>query len=483
MDAFNFPIPSIEVAAVLPMAIVALTGVLALVTEILKKKKTNDRVITVTLVGLIVAAISLGLQLAEPRIDTLNDMVIRDRFSVCTQLFIVISAAIAVLFSDGYLREKRISFGEFYPLITWASVGAMMMTATTNLLIVFLGVEVLSVALYVLAGLSRREEKSEESAMKYFLLGAFASGFLLYGIAMVYGATGSLNLESIAGVWVRHDPTQQGLILMGVALLLIGLGFKSSLVPFHQWTPDVYQGAPTNVTAFMATGAKVGAFAALYRFLDSVTALGSIVLPLLCTVAVLTIVVGNVAALKQQDIKRILGYSSISHAGYVLVAMIVNFKSLANGMDTVLWYLISYVVMSMGAFAVVSFIASSGKESTKLADLNGLAKRSPFLAWSLLIFMLSLAGFPPTAGFWGKAFILRDAYVHGYLWLAVVIALNSIVSVFYYYKIAAAAFVSTDQERFPKMSKGLVGACTICVAAILGGFVFFQPIISFLGSR
>ena len=470
----------------MPIAIVAITGIVALIVEMLRPRKTNDPVVMVSIAGLLVAAITLIIQLGDADMSTAADMVLRDRFGLCAQLFIVISAAIAILFSEGYLREKRIPFGEFYPLILWSSVGAMMMASTTNLLVLFLGVEILSVALYVMAGMSRNEEKSEESAMKYFLLGAFASGFLLYGIALIYGATGSLSLNRISLIWLRHDQAHQALILLGVAMMLIGLGFKSSLVPFHQWTPDVYQGAPTNVAAFMATGAKIGAFAALYRLLGSIGALSELMVPVLAVVAVVTMFVGNLAALRQRDFKRILGYSSISHAGYILVAMIVNMKHMSGGENTILWYLGSYALMTLGAFAVLSFVAGSGKESTKLEDLHGLAKQSPFLAVCLFIFMASLAGFPLTAGFWGKAVIFLDAYRNGFLWLAVAIGINSIISLYYYAGIIRAAMVDPETDapvRFPKLNGGLASACAICAVGIVGGFVFYQPVLSFLGSR
>src|SRR5205085_6526905 len=216
-----------------------------------------------------------------------------------------------ILFSEGYLREKRIAFAEFYPLVLWSTSGAMLMATSRNLLVIFLGLEVLSIALYVMAGMSRSEEKSEESALKYFLLGAFASGFLLYGIAFLYGASGSLRIDDIAASWASAEPFARTLLVFGISLILVGLSFKSAFVPFHQWTPDVYQGAPTNVTAFMASVSKIAALATLWRFVTDTNALTDFYVPILFTIAILTMTIGNIVALVQKDIKRILGYSSI----------------------------------------------------------------------------------------------------------------------------------------------------------------------------
>src|SRR5205085_2348323 len=278
-----------------------------------------------------------------------------------------------ILFSEGYLREKRIAFAEFYPLVLWSTSGAMLMATSRNLLVIFLGLEVLSIALYVMAGMSRSEEKSEESALKYFLLGAFASGFLLYGIAFLYGASGSLRIDDIAASWASAEPFARTLLVFGISLILVGLCFKSAFVPFHQWTPDVYQGAPTNVTAFMAAGSKIAAIAALFRVLESSGTMINYWLPGLAVVAVFTMTVGNLVALMQKDVKRILGYSSIAHAGYILVAILAHARSVENpslngdiGFSTTAYYLLSYSVITIGAFAVISLVARKGREHTTL---------------------------------------------------------------------------------------------------------------------
>jgi NADH-quinone oxidoreductase subunit N len=410
----------------------------------------------------------------------LGGMLLRDRFGLVLQLLLVLACFLTVLFSDGYLREKRVPFGEFYPLVLWSTAGAMVMVSTKNLLVVFLGLELLSVSLYVMAGMSRREQKSEESALKYFLLGAFASGFLLYGIAFFYGATGSLNMDALRGAWLSHNAPTENLLLIGLGLALIGLCFKSAFVPFHQWTPDVYQGAPTNVTAFMAAGSKIAAIGVLFRLLDASAAFSDLWMPVLLWIAILTMTIGNLTALVQKDAKRILAYSSIAHAGYILVAILAHAKMPSTiGYGTVAFYLMSYCVMTIGAFAVISLTAKGGKEGTRLEDLHGLWKRSPLAASMLVVFVSSLIGIPPTAGFFGKLYIFRDAMAAGLMPLAIVLAVNSIVSIAYYLSIARAAFVSDEESDrgSASMNFGLAATCILCGGGVILAGLFVAPII------
>ncbi len=380
---YNANPPQIDWPSILPVLIVAGTGILALLPEIIAPRRSNFWIVVVSLVGLVVSGGFIVGQFGSPLGPTFGNMVYSDEFALTMQLLIVGATFLVVLFSDSYLREKRIAFGEFYPLALWSAVGAMVMVSTTNLLMIFLGVEILSISLYVMAGMSRSEEKSEESALKYFLLGAFASAFLLYGIALTYGATGSLDLDAIKIAWHHHEAGAQPLILFGLGMMLIGLSFKASFVPFHQWTPDVYQGAPTNVTTFMASVSKIGAFGALIRVLDgfAVGDLTNYWIPALFWVAILTMVFGNLIALVQKDVKRILGYSSIAHAGYMLVAVLAHYKNPEHvSLSTLIYYLLSYSLMTIGSFAVISLVAKGGKEGTRLRDLHGLWQRSPVAA-------------------------------------------------------------------------------------------------------
>lgn len=480
-----FP-PSIDWLAIGPVLIVSTTGILALLLEVIWPKRSNWPIVAVSLGGLVIAAFLAATQLGFGAEETFGGMVRRDDFGLTMQLLVIGATFVTILFSETYLREKRIPFGEFYPLVLWSSVGAMVMASTSNLLMIFLGLEILSISLYVMAGMSRSEEKSEESALKYFLLGAFASAFLLYGIALVYGATGSIHLDAIAQAWNTPDSSIRPLLLFGLGMMLIGFSFKASFVPFHQWTPDVYQGAPTNVTTFMASVSKIGAFAALIRVLDGMQVLSAYWLPALTWIAILTMVFGNLIALVQKDVKRILGYSSIAHAGYVLVGIVAHYRDPAHvGLSTVAYYLLAYCLMTIGAFAVVSLVARGGKEGTRLRDLYGLWDRSPLAAGVLVVCVYSLIGIPPSAGFFGKWLIFRDAVASGSLPLAIVLAIMSVVSTYYYLGIMRAAFVADEEGaiRPAAIRPGLAAACVICGGGVIAAAVFFTPITNFLVLR
>lgn len=482
---FNFPIPAIDFMAVLPILLVIGTGILALIVELIQPKKNNNAIVGVSLIGLIVAAAATAMQFSAVEGETLGRMVVNDRFGLVMQLLLITACFLSILFSEGYMREKRIPFGEFYPLVLWSTSGAMIMSTSKNLLVIFLGLEILSIALYVLAGMSRQEEKSEESALKYFLLGAFASAFLLYGIAMFYGATGSLHLDDLSRAWEGGAPFMKNLLVMGLGLMLIGFAFKSAFVPFHQWTPDVYQGAPTNVTAFMAAGSKIAAIASLWRVLDASGSMLEYWLPALFWIAILTMTVGNVVALLQKDVKRILGYSSIAHAGYILVAVLAHFKNPeAIGIGTVSYYLLAYSLMTVGSFAIITLTAKNGKETTRLEDLNGLWMRSPLAAVALVIFMVSLIGIPPTAGFIGKYMIFQDALSADLTPLAIVLAVNSAISIYYYLGIAAAAFVVEKPSETPlaKVNAGLSATMAVSAAGLVFAAVLTYPLMQWINS-
>lgn len=475
--------------AMYPMIAVFLTGVAAMLIEMLRPRKSNNAIVLTCLVGLAMAAV-LTIQNWGASGESLKGLFINDSFAQIIQLTLIAITFITVLYSEGYLREKRLPFGEYYPLVLWSAVGGMIMATSRDLLIILLGLEVLSISLYVLSGLSSGEKRSQESALKYFLLGAFASGFLLYGIAFVYGATGSTHVAAIGELMraANVEPSNIHLLYAGLGLILVGFGFKAAVVPFHMWTPDVYQGAPTTVTGFMAAGSKVAAFAALVRFLDGAADLSDVWIPLLGMLAVLTMTVGNLVALVQKDVKRMLGYSSIAHAGYVLVA-VVAFGALkqvepSHGYDTIAYYLIAYSVMTLGAFAVLSLTAKGGKEGTNIDDLYGMWQKAPFPAAMMVIFMASLAGIPPLAGFWGKYFIFADAINADLYVLAILLAVNSVISAFYYLRIVLAIAVQTPQfheNRFAKLNPGFLAACVLCAAALVGLGIFYSPFADWAG--
>lgn len=466
-----FPVPTdIDYMMILPTVLVVLTGIVGMVIELLRPRQSNGPIVAATVGGLIVSLLACVYQMGDAFADTFTGMVIRDRLSIVVHLVLILSCLLTVLFSEGYLREKKIPFAEFYFLCVWATAGAMMMVSSRNLLVIFIGLEILSISLYVLAGLSRQEHKSEEAALKYFLLGAFASGIFLYGISMLYGASSSLDLSHLGVAISQGTPGMNVLALMGIGLIVIGTGFKSALVPFHQWTPDVYQGAPTNVTAYMAVASKAAAMTVLYRVLEAAAPMKDLWMPALVTLAILTMVVGNSVALLQKDVKRIMGYSSIAHAGYILTAILAHVqKPNPVGEGTFLYYLVSYTFMTMGAFAVVSVLAKDGKEGTSLDDLKGLWQRSPFAASALVLFMVSLIGIPPFSGFWGKLLIFKDAMTAGLPSLAIVLAATSILSVAYYLNVARYAFVDEPSSEKPamKLKPGLVATCVICAVGVI----------------
>jgi NADH-quinone oxidoreductase subunit N len=483
-NPFLFNVPEIQFTPILPVVIVAVTGILALIGELLWPKRNNDLIVTLTLTGLGIAGLMAFLAVDGLTYETAANAVYHDDLGAITQLVIVIGTLLTVLFSEPYLRAKKIPFAEFYPLVLWSATGAMIMCMSRNLLVIFLGLEILSVALYVMAGMARGEERSGESALKYFLLGAFASGFFLYGVAFLYGASGSLDLADLTVSIVRPD-SPKVIVLFGLGLILIGLGFKSSLVPFHQWTPDVYQGAPTNVSAFMATVSKVGAFVVLLRVVESVGGFYSAWIPAMNLIAILTMTVGNVMALGQKNVKRILGYSSIAQAGYVLVAILAHATDPGRiGTGTLSFFLFAYTLTTIGVFAVVSLAAQDGTESNDLSSLNGMMQRAPIAAVTLLVFCMSLIGIPLTAGFTGKLQIFMDAMSAKLAPLAIVLAVNSVISAWYYLGIARAALTpavpSVEGGRAPQMNPAVAGACVLCLAGVLAGF-FLPPLLGFFG--
>lgn len=462
-------IPTVDFWALAPVSAVIVTGILALMVDLLWPRKSNSTVVAISLIGLAAAAALTIPQFGMADGESFGAMILRDRLGLVMQLLLIGTCALCFLFSDSYLREKRIAFSEFYPLALWSTAGGMIMVTTENLLMLFLGLEVLSISLYCLAGMSRQEQKSEESAMKYFLLGSFASAFLLFGVAFLFGASGTLRIDDIASAWTNDSA--KPLIVFGVALILVGLGFKAAFVPFHQWTPDVYQGAPTNVTAFMAAASKVAAFGALVRVLVSATPVEQFWFPALFWVAILTMSVGNLIALWQKDVKRALGYSSIAHAGYVLVALLAHLRAPDQvPLTTTIFYLVSYSLMTVGSFAVVSLAASKGIEGTRFQDLYGLWQRAPFAAASMVVFVASLIGVPPTSGFVGKLLIFQDALTAGLPVLALVLAVNSAVSAYYYLGIIRAAFISDEgalKNRSAAPTFGLTLTCVLCAAGVL----------------
>lgn len=367
-----------------------------------------------------------------------------DGFSVLATALLAITVVLVALLADGYLRREGLGAAEFSVLVLLSASGGVMMALANDLIVMFLGLEVLSIALYVLAGFQSDRRESQESAMKYFLLGAFASAFLLYGIALVYGATGSTNLGEIAGFLARNVPSERGLLLGGMAMLIVGLGFKIGVVPFQSWVPDVYQGAPTPVTAFMASGVKVAGFAALLRVIVSALSVqAQDWRPVMWVLAMLTLVVGPAMAIVQTDVKRMLAYSSISHAGFILIGVQAASD---RGTAGAMFYLFAYSFMALGAFGVVSLVARQGDESVDLDRFRGLSKRRPGLALVFAVFLLGQTGVPLTSGFMAKFSVIGAAVASESYALAMAAMLTSVVGAFAYLRVIVAMYLGDDEE-------------------------------------
>jgi NADH-quinone oxidoreductase subunit N len=363
-----------------------------------------------------------------------------DPFSLFFQALILGSAVVAVLLSPGYLRATGVRGGEYYALLMFCVVGMLGLVSCTELVSLFVALEIMSVALYAMAGLHRDREESTESAMKYFITGAFSSAFLLYGIALLYGVSGSTTMSRIAGAVAARSVGEAALLpLVGLGLLLVGFGFKVASVPFHMWAPDVYEGAPTTVTAVMAAGVKAAAFGAFIRvLLQAVPSLAAQWRPAVAVLALLTVVIGNLGALAQTNVKRLLAFSSVAHAGYLLTALVA---APGQGAEAVLFYLVAYAAVNLGGFGALAALARDGREPLALTDLNGLAQRRPVLAAAMTLFLISLTGVPVSAGFVGKFYLFTAAVNAGYVGLAIVGVLASVISAYYYLRIAVAMYM------------------------------------------
>jgi NADH-quinone oxidoreductase subunit N len=394
---------------------------------------------------------------------------------VFVDALLLVSGLLGIALAYGYVQRMGIARGEYYTLLLFSVAGMMLMAQAADLIIVFLALELLSLPLYVLAAFARPQAESEEAGIKYFLLGAFASGFVVYGITLAFGATGSTSLTAIAAA-VSGGTADLGLLVVGAALILVGFGFKVAAVPFHMWTPDVYQGAPSAVTAFMASGAKIAGFAALLRvFSSAFTALSVDLTPILWGLAALTMIVGNLIAISQTNIKRLLAYSSIAHAGYILMAFVpfgnpdVRPVSIAAG----LFYLVAYAVTNFGAWAVVIALEKSEGKGLNLDDYAGLGRKYPALAAAMTIFMLSLTGVPPTLGLIGKLYLFRAVIAGGFYGLAIIGVLTSLISAYYYLRVVVIMYMregepQTTRDPWLNLTWGLTALATVVVSLIPG---------------
>ena len=453
-----------EYAAIIPIVIVALSGAAAMLAEAFRQPGERMPIAGLGLIGLAGAAVASTFLWDT---DRSSFGVIRaDNFSLFVNLILCVVGVLTMLFSNEVVERNHLPAGEYYALTLFAICGMMMMAAATDLLVIFIALEILSLAVYVLTGLHRASLAGAEAAFKYFLLGSFSSAFFLYGIAFIFAVSGSTRLEEVsAALSAQGAGAPPTLAVLAVGLLAVGFAFKISAVPFHMWTPDAYEGAPTIVTAFMSTGVKAAAFAAFARvFLSPLEPLQAQWVPVLSVIAALTMIVGTVVGVVQSNIKRMLAYSSIAHAGYLLLGIIAANSA---GKAAILFYLLTYAVTNLGALGIVALLGTPENEHDELRDFAGLNQSRPGLAALMLIFLLSLGGLPPTAGFIGKWYIFSAAVQEGHYWLAIIGVLSSVVSVFFYLRIVVMMYFTEGTEayrpRIPATAMAGLALATIAV--------------------
>ncbi len=477
----------------MPEIIVMLTGVLVMLLDAFVKP--TQRWITggLSLAGLVAAAIACVSMWAASDGNSMsfNGMIVLDKLRLSFTLIFLLVSALTILMSMMWIEGEKLPAGEFHSLLMFATSGMMLMASGNDLVIIFLGLEILSIATYVMAGFRRTDLRSNESSLKYFILGSFSSAFLLYGIALIYGATataagtaGTTNITQIADRITSNAALYPPLLFAGAAMLLVGFGFKVATAPFHVWTPDVYEGAPTPVTAFMAAGPKAAGFASFLRvfvfgfpFVATASSTAGLAhdawLTSLVVLAILTMTIGNVAAIVQSNVKRLLAYSSIAHAGYALVGFVAagaaaDLAQRDEALSAVAFYMLTYALMNLGAFAIVTIMARNNDSRTEIEDYNGIGFRAPVLAFTLSLFLLSLLGLPLTAGFMGKVMVFRVALNQHYYGLVVVGVLNSAISVYYYLRLIVVMFFRerTTEWRAPVIPMSVAAVIIITVLGV-----------------
>jgi len=461
-----------DLYTILPIIILVAWACVLLLVDLFIPKERKGWTALLAAVGL---AGTLGVTLTQAgrELAAFNGMVMLDGFSSFLNALFLASGLLGIAIAYGYLRRMGIERGEYYTLLLFSISGMMLMVQAADLIVVFLALELLSIPLYVLAAWARPRLDSEEAGLKYFLLGAFATGFVVYGVALVFGATGATSLNGILAA-IAADAFTKYLLLIGAALILVGFSFKVAAVPFHMWTPDVYQGAPTSVTGFMAVGAKAAGFAALLRiFVTALPSLDVDLVPVLWGLAALTMIVGNVIAISQTNIKRMLAYSSIAHAGYILMAFVSfgNPKVAPDAVASALFYLVTYAITSFGTWSVVIALEKQDGAGLEISDYAGLGKRKPALAVAMTIFMLSLTGMPPTLGLVGKFYLFRTVIEGGYIGLAVIGVLTSLVSAYYYLRVIVVMWMRAGEaeavsEPWLDLTWGLAALATVVLSFV-----------------
>lgn len=471
--------------AILPELITAVVAILLMMVDAFMRPAERRISGVISLAGLVGAGIAL-FSLRGQNTTSYMGMIVTDDFRLMFSAIFLIVTSLTVLISIRWIDDEKLPTGEYFALLMFATTGMLLMASANDLVMVFLGLEITSISTYVLCGFRRRDLRSNESAMKYFILGSFSTAFLLYGIAMVYGATYDPSATPVAttNLQLIRDRISGGqlfsteMLFAGAAMMIVGFGFKVATAPFHVWSPDVYEGAPTPVTAFLSTGSKAAAFASFARIFILTFAIGSVgsgiagsglaelqeaSTKVLAVMAILTMTIGNLVAIVQSNIKRMLAYSSIAHAGYALVGMV------AGDWSAVAFYLLSYVVINLGAFGVIEVLARRGDKRTEISDYAGIGFKSLGLASCLSLFLLSLAGIPLTAGFMGKLLVFKSAWSAGLYSLVIIGVINSAISWYYYLRIIVVMFFSEPDEEFktPFVARSLIAALVLSIIGTL----------------
>lgn len=457
----NFPLPDLN--PVMPEILMTAFALIVLLLDLLIKKK--EAVAIISIAGTAIISISL----LNTTGSTFGGMYIADGYSTFFKIIFFINVILTILISIKYIAIERVNYGEYYSLMLFSTIGMMIMASASDLITLYLGLELMALSTYVLAGFIRHSLKSTESALKYFLLGAFSSGFLLYGISIIYGLTGTTDIKAIATFITERGLTGNISLLLSIAMFTVAFGFKIAAAPFHMWAPDVYEGAPTSITAFMSVGPKAAGFAVIGRvFMIAFAAAKTDWATILIPISILTMAVGNIVALSQTNIKRMLAYSSIAHAGYALLGIIT---ANSEGISSMMNYLFIYAFMNIGAFAVIIMLRSEGIKGEDLSDYEGLSKTHPMAAALMLIFMFSLTGIPPTAGFIGKLYVFMAAINAGYTWLVIVAVIFSAISAYFYLRVVMYMYMREPKAELPlttSFTNGLALAVTTAAVLIIG---------------
>jgi NADH-quinone oxidoreductase subunit N len=452
---------------IIPEIVIVVVGLAVLLVSAFRRTKGSDTASGVLTLAGGIAALCFAIRLWGAKANLFNALYVVDDFGTFLKYIFLAILLLVSLISLAYTRREEIVSREYYSLLSFAAFGMMVMVSSNSFVTIFIGLEVMSLSIYILCGLLKGSLRAIESSLKYFLLGSFGTAFFLYGIALIYASAGTIDIQAVRAVATGRGLGGSAIFLTGMALLIVGFGFKIASVPFHMWTPDVYEGAPTSVTVFMATGVKAAAFGAFLRvFYTAFYPLITEWSPVLWFMAVLTMCVGNITALLQNNMKRLLAYSSIAHAGYILVAFVTGDRLLSS---SVLYYLLAYTFMNLGAFTVVILLGRKGEEHEDIDSYAGLGARHPFIALCMTIFLLSLTGIPPLAGFAGKFYLFSDAIKGQYYWLAVIGMLNSAVSAYYYLRVLMYMYFKEPIKDLGKvdMSPAYVVVMLVSVGALL----------------